>query len=265
MKSVHSIKTLACILLLLSLSGATFALSAQDRLTPRQRKIEQQRQRLASSDVEERRDALMKLGAMNHPDAAHAAVASLQDSEPIIRATAIHAIAALPAGEAIALLLPLTKEKLEFVRREAVDALGRTEDRAAVAPLLEIISADKEPSVRAAAALALGRIHDESAVNALTQIVSGAGQKKKREDDFVMRAAAEALGEIHSRAAVNVLIAAVSAETNSVDLRRAAAKSLGMIGDQSAKPALETALGSGDPYLSAAARDALRRLRMTQN
>lgn len=265
MDGINSIKTFARMLLLICLGLATVNVLAQDRLTPMQARIERQRQRLSSSDVEERRDALMKLGALNHPDAARAATAALQDPEPVVRVTAIHALAALPAGDAVNLLLPLTKEKLEFVRREAVYALGETHSRAAVGPLLELLSGDKEPSVRAAAAVSLGRIQDGSAVAALTQVVSGTNGKKKREDEFVVRAAAEALGEIRSRAAVGVLIATLSTDTNPLDLRRAAATSLGLIGDQSAKPALQGALASDDPYLSAAAREALRRLRMAQN
>jgi HEAT repeat protein len=264
MKPTKSIVTIARTVLLLSLGLAALNVTAQDQLTPLQRKIEQQRQRQGSSEVEERRDALMKLGALNHPDAARAAVASLQDAEPIVRVTALHAIAALPANEVVNLLLPLTKEKLEFVRREAVYALGKTHSRSATGTLLELLSADKEASVRAAAAVALGRIHDESAVPALTQLLSGTS-KKKREDDFVIRAAAEALGEIRSLAAVGVLIAALNTETNSTDLRRSAATALGLIGDQSAKPALQSALASNDPYLSEAARGALRQLNKTQN
>jgi len=265
MKPINFLMVLTCGLLVASLGLAAAGARAQDQMTPLQRKIEQQRQRLNSSDIEQRRDALMKLGALNHPDAARAAVSSLQDAEPLIRVTALHAIAALPATESVPLLLPLTKEKLEFVRREAVDALGNTRSRSAVAPLLELLSTDKESSVRAAAALALGKIQDESAAPALTQVLSGNTNKKKGEDEFVIRAAVIALGQIRSRSAVSILIAALNTETNSADLRRSAATSLGLIGDESAKPALQTALASDDPYLSAAAREALRQLRRSQN
>src|SRR4030095_7317534 len=68
-----------------------------DQLTPRQRRIEQQKQRLTSGEVEERRDALMKLGSMKHAEASRAAITALNDLEPIIRATAAHAITSLPA------------------------------------------------------------------------------------------------------------------------------------------------------------------------
>ena len=236
---------------------------AQDNLTPRQRQIERERQRLSSSDIEERRDALMKLRSMNHALAARAAVASLNDPEPAVRVTAAHALRALPGDEAVALLAPLTTEKLEFVRREAASALGDTQRRAAI-PTLSTMLADKEPSVRAAAAIALGKIGDETAVPALVQVLSGTN-KKKREDEFVMRAAADSLGEIKSRAGSLVLITILSDEAAPVDLRRAAARSLGLIGDPAAKPALQAASGAADPYLTEAARAALRRLRASGN
>ncbi len=233
--------------------------AAQENLTPRQRQIERERQRLSSSDLEERRDALMKLRSMNHPDAARAAVSSLNDPEPMIRATAAHALRALPGDEAVSLLTPLTTEKLEFVRREAAAALGETRRRAAIATLTTML-ADKEPSVRAAAAMSLGRIGDETAVPALVQVLSGTN-KKKREDEFVMRAAADSLGEIKSRAGEQILISMLTDQTAPVDLRRAAARSLGLIGDPAAKPALQSAATSTDPYLSQAAHEALRRMR----
>lgn len=238
-----------------------------DQLTPLQRRIEQQKQRLTSSEVEERRDALMKLGAMKHADASRAAIAAINDPEPMIRVTAAHAITSLPANEAAILIMPLLKDKLEFVRREAVYALGETRSRSAIQPLVEILATEKEASVRAAAVIALGEIGDESAVPALAHVLSGVSankKSKKGEDDFTMRSAAQALGEIRSRAGVLPLIAALTGETNSLDLRRAAAEALGLIGDSSAVSALETASASNDPYLSEAARDALRRLRLAR-
>src|SRR6478609_8945819 len=103
-----------------SLAGA----QVNDRLTPIQQRIRVQQQRLSSSSVEERRDALMKLGAMNHPEAARAAMSALNDSEPVVRVTAAHAMAALPSSDAATALIPLLADKEEFVRREAAHALG---------------------------------------------------------------------------------------------------------------------------------------------
>ena len=256
--------------LFLVVLGGNLVVCAQgnDRLTPLQRKIEQLKQRLSSSGTEERRDALMKLGAIKHPEASRAATLSLNDPEPVVRATAAHAVTSLPPAEAAGLLIPLLKDKLEFVRREIVYALGETKGRSAVQPLVELMSTDKEVSVRAAAAVALGQIGDETAAPALTGVLSRtspSGKAKKPEDDFVMRAAAMALGQIRSRAGVQALVAVLTDEAGSLDVRRAAAEALGLIGDPGATPALQTALASTDPYLSEAARESLRRLRSAKN
>src|SRR5437868_13855153 len=145
-------------------TGASFAYGqSNDRLTPIQQRIEVQRRRLSSSEIEERRDALMKLGAMRHRDASRVAVSALNDPEPIVRVTAAHAIEALPASEAAAALLPLLKDKQEMVRREIAHALGATRSRSAAPQLIEILTNDKEAAGRAAAAMSLGRIGDEAA------------------------------------------------------------------------------------------------------
>jgi HEAT repeat protein len=248
-------------------AGVEVFAQGNDQLTPRQRRIEQQKQRLTSGEVEERRDALMKLGGMKNADASRAAVAGINDSDPMVRVTAAHAITSLPASEATTLLLPLLKDKLEFVRREAAYAIGQTRSRSAVQPLVDLLGTEKEVSVRTAATVALGQIRDEAAVPALANLLSGVSsnkKSKKREDDFVMRSAAQALGEIRSRAGVLSLTAALTNETNSLDVRRAAAEALGLIGDSSATSALESATASNDPYLSEAARAALRRLRLAK-
>jgi HEAT repeat protein len=172
----------------------------------------------------------------------------------------------LPPAEAATLLLPLLQDKSEFVRREAAYALGKTRSRSAVAPLVNILTRDKEMSVRGAAAIALGEIGDEAAAQPLAQVLAAQPEKKKtakgEADDFVKRAAARSLGRIKSRSSVEVLIATLTNDANDSDVRREAATALGLIGDTSAVPALQAAVGSSDPYLSEAARAALRRFRL---
>jgi HEAT repeat protein len=241
---------------------------SNERLTPVQREIERQRQRLSSADIEERRDALMKLGSLRRPDASKVAAAGLSDFEPVVRVTAAHAILSLPPAEAVTLLSPLLQDKLEFVRREAAYDLGETRSRTAVASLTNLLTSDKDAGVRGAAAVALGTIGDESAVPALSQVLVGRTEKKKKamaaENEFVMRAAARSLGQIRSRSAVEVLIATLANDDNESDLRREAATALGLIGDPAAGPALQTAFASSDPYLSEAARESLRLLRIAR-
>jgi HEAT repeat protein len=233
-----------------------------ERLTPVQREIERQRKRLTSGDVEERRDALMLLGNLRRPDASRVAAAGLSDVEPVVRVTAAHAILSLPSAEAVALLSPLLQDKLEFVRREAAYDLGETHSRTAVAALANLLISDKDVGVRGAAAVALGTIGDESAVPTLSQVLVGRTEKKKKaaENGFVMRAAARSLGQIRSRSAVDILIATLANDANDSDVRREAATALGLIGDPAARPALQAASSSSDPYLAAAAYEALQRI-----
>lgn len=238
------------------------------RLTPVQREIERQRQRLGSSEVEERRDALMRLANLKRPEASRTAAAALTDKSPTVRAAAAHAIIWLPNDEAAKLLLPVLKDKSEFVRREVAFALGATRSSSAIASLIDVLTRDKEPSVRAAAALALGDIGDATAVPALSQVVTGQAKKKKAkgpEDEFVVRSAVRSLGQIGRPAAVATLIAALQDESNSIDTRREAATALGVIGDDSALPALHAAFQANtDPYLSEAARNAIRQINRTK-
>ncbi len=257
----------ACILVAVAMAAPAGVTQSADQLTPIQREIERQRQRLSSSDIEERRDALMRLGNLKRPDASRVASASLNDAAVQVRVAAAHAVVFLPPAEAAGLLLPLLQDRAEFIRREAAYALGETHSRTAVGRLSELLSGDKETAVRGAAAVALGQIGDETAVNALSQALSGMKKKKKAApaDEFLMRSAAHSLGQIRSRAGLPALIAALSDDQNPLDVRREAAAALGLIGDPAAAPSLRAVLDSSDPYLAEAAREALRRLAMARN
>ncbi|HSS21173.1 MAG TPA: HEAT repeat domain-containing protein [Pyrinomonadaceae bacterium] len=236
-------------------------------LTALQSAIETQRQRLSSSEVEERRDALMRLRALRHPLASRAAVSALNDAAPIVRVTAAASVLSLPAEESAAVLIPLLGDKEEFVRQHAAYALGHTRSKAAVGPLVERLG-DKKDSVRAAAVVALGEIGDATALTSLTDILSPSGSagqakksKAKREKNaFVLRAAAHSLGEIGNRAALPALLSVVQDEKAEVDVRREVVYALGAIGDSSALPALRGLVASTDPYLAQAASDAIHKL-----
>jgi HEAT repeat protein len=236
-------------------------------LTPAQIALQQQQQRLSSGDEEERRDALMRLGAMRSAAASRVALAGLSDPSPIVRVTAAKAILSLDPAQSAAALLPLLQDKDEFVRREVAYALGLTRSRTATEALSDRLLNDKEAGVRGAAAVALGHIGDESAVVALAstlapQLSMPAKSKRKREENpFVLRAAAVALGQIKRRAGVPALVSAVNDEKFPYDVRREAARSLGLIGDPSAVPALQSASLSEDPFLAQLAHESLRKLR----
>ncbi len=243
--------------------------SSQNSLTPLQWEIEKQRTRLGSGDVEERRDAIMQLGSMHHPEAARLAASALRDPVAIVRATAAASILSLPAEESAPNLIPLLSDKDEFVRREAAYALGKTGSASASSALIERLLTDKKDEVRGAAAVALGQIKDAAAISSLSSVLdaqlavksSKKKEKRKKEQDvFVLRAAARSLGQIGSSAALPVLVRVLQDEKAETDVRREAASALGLIGDPAAIPALQGALTASDPYLVEAANNAIRNI-----
>lgn len=234
-------------------------------LTPLQMEIEKQQARLSSMEVEERRDAVMRLGLLHHPAASRAALAGLQDGLAIVRVSAATAVLALPGDESAAALLPLLNDKDEFVRQEAAYALGKTRSRTAITPLSELLTREKKDGVRGAIVVALGDIGDEGAVVSLSQILrpelavtNAKKRSKKKENLLVLRAAAHSLGQLGNRAAVPALLAVLQDEQVETDVRRESAIALGLIGDATALPALNGVLNADDPYLSRAAFDAAR-------
>lgn len=240
-------------------------------LTPLQLEIEKQKDRLSSAEIEDRRDAVSRLGTLHHPDASRAAVAALKDSAAIVRATAAGVVLYLPSEESAAALLPLLGDKDEFVRQETAYALGKTRSRMAAGSLAELLAKEKKHGVRGAIVVALGNIGDETSVVPLAQVlrpelsVTSKKRSKKKENPLVLRAAAHSLGQIGSRAAVPALLAALQDEQAESDVRREAATSLGLIGDRAALPALTGLLSADDPYLSRAAFEASRRISHNSN
>lgn len=262
--AVSILLTLVCLLASLP------ARAAQRDLTPQQQEVKTLTMRLSSADVEERREAVMRLGALRRPEGSRAAAVALGDAAPIVRATAARAVLSLPAGEAATLILPLLRDRDEFVRREAAYALGLTRSASGVPALAAALKTDKQPSVRGAAAVALGQIKDGTAVPALAGTLSRrlrapgffnrVRRRKVEEDEFVRRAAAVSLGQIGGREAVPVLVEALSNARTPDDVRRESARALGLIGDPAAIPALRSVLTHRDPYLSRIAFEALKKL-----
>ena len=267
--ALFAILVLAAILPLTTSDGWIVSARVQDQQasTPLQLAIEKQRQRLSSSEIEERRDALTQLRAMQRPEASRVALSALNDPVPIVRATAVAAVLWLSADESAASLVPLLSDKDEFVRQQTAYALGQTPSRSAINALIERL-ADKQDSVRGAAAVSLGEIADATAVTALAALLNPQGltptkksKKSGREQNaFVLRAAARSLGQIGSRAGLPALISVMQDEKAADDVRREAADALGRIGDPSAIPALQIAETAADPYLAATAHEALRKI-----
>jgi HEAT repeat protein len=233
--------------------------------SPVQLEIEKLRRRMSSTDVEERREAVTRLGSLRRRASSEVAAAALSDPDEIVRATAARAVLGLPPEDAVGYLVPLLSDKKEFVRREAAYALGETRSVKAVPSLVSALQGDKEAGVRGAAAIALGRIKDQSATFPLMGALEGRSSDRKRsarseKNEYVSRAAARSLGEIRNPSAVPALVELLNDPKASDDLRREAANALGLIGDAAAVDSLRAAQSANDPYLSRIAYEALKRL-----
>lgn len=248
------------------------------------------------SNSEIKRDGLFRLRNFQSAEASRQAVPGLQDSDEIVRATAAFAVIYLPAGEAFNALAPNLRDKSELVRRETAYALGKIQNPAAIAPLIQTFQQDKSIEVKNAAIVALGGIGDAAAIDFLTQVLQQ--QRATDENDFLRRSAARSIGQIAQmiqinktyivtpenflparykpatleryenlandfptfRAAVPVLTQILQNSRETDDTRRETAFALGAIGDAAALPALQNALNSTDYYLAEIAKESLKKL-----
>ena len=207
---------------------------------------------LKSGDLEERREAVHGLSHIRTTAATSALIFALDDSSPIVRASAVGALGdRVDAGSAAAIALRLSSDKDPFVRKTAAYALGKATGAERTSALIAALK-DKEPEVRAAAAVSLGEKPDAAAVEPLASALSD-------KSDFVRAQAARALG-VNGRAAARAVASLVKLLTSDPDgeVKRQAAVALGSIGDRSALSALERAARDSDPYLAQAARASIR-------
>lgn len=244
---------------------------------------------------EGKRDALFQLRNLETAEASRIAVPALQDSNEIVRATAVYSVIYLPSDEAAQNLLPLLQDKSVLVRKETAYALGKTRNPIAVQPLLRILQFDKELEVRMASAVALGEVGDVFAVDSLLKILQ---KKPKEEEDFLRRAAARSIGQIAQvqqvrsnyvvtpesllpekhdvfvnlnysnlaelnplfKQAAKVLISVLQNQKEPDDVRREAAFSLGVIGDKSVITILQNNLNAKDYYLAEICKEGLLKI-----
>lgn len=169
-----------------------------------------------------------------------------------VRCAAYDAIADCLEGRARELLLPGLDDPSSLVAATCLRRLGESLDDGGVDLLLSEVTTTKDRIRRLGAAEGLAAAGDRVPLAEMTALLDG-------EDRFVAAVAAAALGERGDQEAVLSLIAALDQrEAPAIDLRIAAATSLGQLADPRATPILrQTMIEAADPRLRVAARDAL--------
>ena len=107
-------------------------------------------------------------------------------------------------------LIPLTKDKVAWVRGNAVEALGKMRAQTAVNTLLDCLD-DDELVVVASAVESLGLIGDHSATGKLTELL-------ETKEWSIRMQAARALGNLRNPAVLNALSLALSDERTDVSI-----------------------------------------------
>lgn len=225
--------------------------AAQQFAETRRAEIAQYTARLQSFDEEDRREAALMLGAMRDAATAPVLTTALADKAERVRAAALAGLGLLNDPALVPLIAnSLLKDKSPFVRKTAAYGLGQTASREAVPPLITALR-DKDMEVRGATVVALSKIPDAAAIAPLIQALAD-------KSSFVRAYAAAALGA-NGRSAASAVPGLIKLLTtdDGPEARRQAATALGLIGEPAARPALERAERSADPYLSQAAREAI--------
>ncbi len=236
---------------------------------------------LGDADPGVRVNAASALEKLPDPNAVKPLLALLRDEDADVRIHVIHALGAIGDQRAAEPLSAMLADPSTLVQVAAADALGQCGDERAVAPLLRMVRSTDETmklkaisslrrlkDTRAAQAL-LSMLHDPSdavrqrVVDTLGHIGDAdvaqrlEGVLKHDRSEIVRVAAAKSLGEIRDPGSVEALIDALQ---DDFAVRCRAVVSLGMIGDESAVPAILAMLRNPAPEVRFHAAGALAEL-----
>jgi HEAT repeat protein len=187
----------------------------------------------SSTDEQSRVGAIQDVGTSRASMATEDVIKALHDPLPRVRRRAAAALANLKDPRAVEALLHMLEEHPDLVEEETVEALGLLGNRQASQALMGLLH---HPSamIRRAAARALARLDAQDAIPVLIQCVA------ESEDIDLRRAALQALRVLHASAAGPAVAAAMMDTHPSV--RVAAAEAVSEIGLADAADAVRQSL-----------------------
>ena len=200
------------------------------------------------SNAEVRFASMRALGAIREPQAASALTEQLayyKKGEGAL--SALDGLAHIASPASAQVFRERLQDKDPYIRRAAVEGLGRSGDSSAVDAIEHMATVDDSPMVRLASAFALqklGRNYTARVVDAMAN-----AKLVQQAEDYLVE-----LGP-----PVATLIAPRLQEPDA-GVREAVADVLGVVGDASHVAALEAAAKDADPAASAAAKRAIARI-----
>lgn len=196
-----------------------------------------------------RQTIVATLNALNPPELRTAVEYLLQDTNPLIRESAVRIIGYIGTSQ-INALLTCCKDEDENVRRAAIEMLPYSDSLQVVPSLIKALETDT-PKVRAIAARALGSIDE---LNSL--VVTFLRMALSDPDIWVRYFAVRSLGQRKARTAVDSLIHIIKTD-EAIQVQIAAVEALGQIGDPQVIPLLVILKNSNENNLAKAALLAL--------
>jgi HEAT repeat protein len=210
-------------------------------------------------------DALIKAVNDSHPEVRYAsmrALGAIRDANAVKALTeqlayykkgegawsALDALAQIAAPESASLFKERLADKDPYIRRAAIEGVGRVGDTASVEGLEGTVSTDDSGMVRIAAAFALQKL-GRNYLGRIADLMTSPKVMAQGEDYLIE------LGPTYAPQLVSRL------QEPDADLREAIANVLGAIGGDASVPALEAATKDPSPAVASAAKRAIARLR----
>jgi len=204
------------------------------------------------SQADVRYSAMRALGALGDPRATVALTEQLNYYKKGEGAwSALEALARIGSGASVPQFRERLQDKDPYIRRAAVEGVGRAGDAQSVDALERIATTDESATVRLAAVFALQKLGRNYAARIVDLMSS----------DKVIPQAQEYLVELGPPMSPTLV---PRLQEPDVNVREAVADVLGVIGDASVIPALEAATKDRDPSVALAAKRALARLRAAE-
>jgi HEAT repeat protein len=193
--------------------------------------------------------SMRALGAINEPRAIKALTDQLAYYKKGEGAwSALEALARIGSPASIPLFRERLQDKDAYIRRAALEGIGRAGDKESADTIERSSTVDEEPMVRLAAVFALQKLGRNYAARVVD--LMGSGKLVPQAQEYLVELGPPTIPTLLARL-----------QEPDATVREAIADVLGAIGDASVVPALEKAAKDRDPSVASAATRALARIR----